>query len=111
MHNIRDFTDFTEIVANFSGSCLFIKATAKWCAPCKAIQPYYSQIAAKAEKDYPVKFFTFDVDEIPQLADKLNVVTLPTFYCLQDQEVAHLVGTDPKRLSHWVQQCVGKKVN
>ena len=61
-----------------------------WCGPCKVIAPKFDEFAGK----YPnFKFFKVNTEEIPKVAAKFSVKSIPTFVFLKDgKEVARVVG-------------------
>lgn len=65
-----------------------IKFEASWCNQCKALD----KILEKA--DFEIKHY--DVDEYEDLADKHNIVNLPTMILLEDgKEVTRFNGIKP----------------
>ncbi|KAF2011856.1 thioredoxin-like protein, partial [Aaosphaeria arxii CBS 175.79] len=58
-----------------------LQATAPWCAQCAAIAPAVQSMIS----DFPdVRFYTFDVEQAPDLAHELGVTFLPTFSVFKD---------------------------
>jgi thiol-disulfide isomerase/thioredoxin len=73
-----------------------------WCAPCRAIAPTYTALAASHSS---ISFVTLDIDGCPELAATLHLTSLPTFKAFhQGQEVASLVGGEPSKLVAMVEQ-------
>lgn len=54
--------------------------TAKWCGPCQMLAPKMEELA----KEIPVE--KIDVDEQPAMAEKYNVVSIPTIIVVVDGE-------------------------
>ena len=48
---------------------------ATWCGPCKMLAPVLEKVAAEEDK---VKVVKVDVDENPNIAEKYNVMSIPT---------------------------------
>ena len=65
----------SQVVVNFS---------ATWCAPCTRIAPELSALAARCEN---ARFRRVDVDEVPELADKYQVKTMPSFVFVKEGDV------------------------
>jgi thioredoxin 1 len=64
---------------------------ARWCGPCKMLEPVIEQLAA--EYDGTVQFATLDVDEHPQIARRLEVMSMPTLIVFRGgHAVRRLVG-------------------
>ena len=72
-----------------------IDFAAKHCGPCRTMLPVIA--ALEAEYDGRVKFFTVDVDDEPQLAQRYLVRSMPTFVVFRDgREVGRIVGARPR---------------
>ncbi len=68
---------------------------AEWCGPCHAMKPIIEEL----EKTYEGKviFTKINVDEQPELDDKMNVRSIPTmFFKKGDKIVDQIVGAVPK---------------
>jgi thioredoxin 1 len=61
-----------------------IEASAAWCAQCKAIAPEVEKLATEFSK---AKFYIFDVDEQPDIAQELGIRVMPTFNLFKDGEL------------------------
>lgn len=62
---------------------------AEWCGPCKMIEPIVAHIAT----DTPAAVAKIDVDQLPALAQQVNVRGVPTLLLYADGEpVERLVG-------------------
>lgn len=60
---------------------------ATWCGPCKIMAPHFD--AAAKEFKGKIVFGKVNVDENYNLADKFQVMSIPTTIFLQDGEVVH----------------------
>lgn len=68
---------------------------ATWCGPCKMLAPTISQIAE--EKAGSLKVCKLDVDEVPELAAKYGISSIPTLKVFVNGEVVNTsVGVRPK---------------
>jgi thioredoxin 1 len=58
-----------------------LEGTATWCSQCKAIAPEVQKMV----QEFPdVKFYTYDVEETPDIAQELGVSRMPTFSLFRD---------------------------
>lgn len=75
-----------------------IKFWATWCGPCKKMEPTLLQLESEFEM---MKFISIDVDQVPTLAQKYRIKTLPTLLLLNNgKEVNRVTGMsliDPLR--------------
>ena len=81
---------------NFEKEVLEIEKTvlidffADWCGPCKMLSPIIEQFAKENEK---VKVVKINVDELPDLAVKYGVRSIPTLVVIKNgEEVNRSVG-------------------
>jgi thioredoxin 1 len=58
---------------------------ADWCGPCKMIAPYIEEIANEVSG---VKVGKLNVDEAQAIAQKYNVMSIPTLILFKDGEVS-----------------------
>ncbi|GAA6033203.1 hypothetical protein JCM8097_002993 [Rhodosporidiobolus ruineniae] len=86
--------------ATVAGQTVIVDAYATWCGPCKAIGPFFDQLAMQADW---VKFLRFDVDRHPAIAKKYQITAMPTFFALRSGKVVDtLKGADPAALNRLV---------
>ncbi len=75
---------------------------ATWCGPCRM----YSPIVEEVSKDYSgkIKFVKVDADENQNIAQKYNIMSIPTTLLMKDGKVkAMQVGAVPKEaLKKWI---------
>ena len=50
---------------------------AEWCGPCRMMAPVVEEL--EKEMGNEVKFAKINIDECPELAEKYNVMSIPTF--------------------------------
>ena len=82
----------THIVAKF---------TAEWCKPCKAIDPFFSDILTSK---YDATFVKLDVDLLDEVAAEYGVAMMPTFLIFYgDEKVSEdCRGADQGRLERFI---------
>ena len=67
---------------------------AGWCGPCKMVAPVLDEIAAEVAD---VKITKVNVDEQPELAQKFQVMSIPTMVLIKEGKVVDTtVGAQPK---------------
>jgi thioredoxin len=85
----------TGMQSLFGPGVTLIDFTAKWCGPCRVMEPALASIG----KEYAgrVRIVAVDVDEQQQLAQQFNVRSMPTFVLMRDgKEVGRAVGSRPR---------------
>lgn len=77
-----------------SGKTALIDFYAVWCGPCKMMSPVVDQIA---EENPDIVVGKIDVDENEELAEKYEVMSIPTILVIKDGKVAEtFIGVTPK---------------
>jgi thioredoxin 1 len=68
---------------------------AVWCGPCRQIAPTVDALASEYEGR--VKVLKVNVDDEPQIAEKYNVLSIPTLLIFKEGKVVdQIVGALPK---------------
>lgn len=75
---------------------------AEWCGPCKVISPTLDEIAQ--EMNGAIKIVKLNIDDNPETATKLGIMSIPTLMLYKDGELAaRQVGAAPKqKLQDWI---------
>ena len=74
-----------------SAKLVFLDFWADWCGPCKMLGPTFDRLAEKFGEQ--VTFAKVNVDELPDIANKFAVRSIPTLVLLQNGNVVErLVG-------------------
>jgi thioredoxin 1 len=75
---------------------------AEWCGPCRMIAPSLEEIAT--ELGDRVKLVKLNIDENPNVANKLGIRSIPTLILFKDgKAAAQKVGAAPKgELMKWI---------
>jgi thioredoxin 1 len=92
---VKEITEanFESEVLNSGKTCL-IDFYAVWCGPCKMMSPVVDEIAAE---NPDIVVGKVDVDENDDLAEKYQVMSIPTILVIKDGEVAEtFIGVTPK---------------
>lgn len=95
MLTITSKTEFEEKVLKSAQPAL-VDFFASWCGPCKMLTPELEALAAEyQDKALVVKV---NVDDLPELASRYNVMSVPTLIILKSgQEANRLVGFRPRK--------------
>ncbi|KDP20821.1 hypothetical protein JCGZ_21292 [Jatropha curcas] len=88
--------EFYVTQANNQGCPIVVHFTASWCIPSVAMNPFFEELAST----YPdVLFLTVDVDDVKEVASKLEVKAMPTFVLMKEgAQVDRLVGANPEEI-------------
>lgn len=75
---------------------VFIDFYADWCGPCKMVAP----IVEKVSEIYPdVAFAKVNVDDVPEVAERYGVMSIPTMIAVKNGEVVETsVGFVPQEM-------------
>ncbi|KAK7290810.1 hypothetical protein RIF29_05522 [Crotalaria pallida] len=90
--------------ATKQGYPVVVHFSAFWCVPSIVMNPFFEELASNYQK---VKFLTLDVDEVKEIASKLEIKAMPTFVLLGGGAlVDKIVGANPdevkKRVDHFI---------
>ncbi len=79
---------------------------APWCGPCRIFSPVIEEVSKDFEGK--AKFGKLNTDENQEIAQKYNIMSIPTVIIFQDGKVkATSVGSVPKEnFRQWVQKSV-----
>ncbi|WCJ20333.1 Thioredoxin-like protein CXXS1 [Euphorbia peplus] len=88
--------EFYVAQANTQNCPIVVHFTAAWCIPSVAMNPFFEELASM----YPdVLFLIVDVDDVKDVAAKLEVKAMPTFVLLKEGvPVDKLVGANPEEV-------------
>ncbi|KAK3188229.1 hypothetical protein Dsin_027790 [Dipteronia sinensis] len=97
--------DYYVSQANSQGCPIVVHFTASWCMPSVAMNPVFEELASSYSD---VLFLTVDVDDVKDVASKMEVKAMPTFLLMREGAVVDkLVGANPeeikKRIAGFVQ--------
>lgn len=79
-----------ELDLNVNHGLYAIKFWATWCGPCKVYGPIVSKLDEEFEN---ITVFSVDVDQVPELAQKFKIKSLPSLILIKDgKEVERIIG-------------------
>lgn len=87
INNVTDY-DFEDKVLH-SEQPVLVDFWAEWCAPCRSIEPYLSELASEYEGK--VTFVKIDVDKNHAYASAYGVKNMPTFILFKDGQQTNLL--------------------
>ena len=68
---------------------------ATWCGPCRMMAPTIDEVSQEMAGKASV--YKLDIDEAPQIAQRLGIMSVPTFMVFNDGKVAsQTIGAQPK---------------
>ena len=75
----------------------FVKFTAKWCKPCKLIEPVFHELSEEHKK---FTFVSIDIDDHEDIAAEYSVMSIPMFVVLNKsaEKVDKMSGKDESKL-------------
>jgi len=111
LHSIHSQAELKSLLSQ--NKFVVIDFWAEWCPPCKAIGPFYSNLAKTHSVPGFLAFAKIDVDELPDITKVYGISAMPSFLVLEDGEpsegidvggataakVKLIRGADPKGLT------------
>ena len=86
--------EFESKVLGASGPVL-VDFFATWCGPCRMMAPTIDEVSQEMAGKASV--YKLDIDEAPQIAQQLGIMSVPTFMVFKDGKVAsQTIGAQPK---------------
>lgn len=97
--------------ATNKGYPVIVHFSAYWCVPSIAMDPFFEELASTYQD---VLFLKVDVDEVKEVASKLEINAMPTFLLMSGgTPVEKAVGANPdeirKRMDHFINQTHSSK--
>jgi thioredoxin 1 len=103
MKHISTMTEYRDIMSRQEPKMIF-KFSAKWCGPCRTIQPFYEKLAKETPN---MQFYHVDVDALGDVAAVHNVQSLPTFIYFENAKAkSQIIGPSQRKLEDFVTKAV-----
>ena len=84
MITVLDSQNFESEITNFC-SPVIVDFFASWCGPCKMLSPVLEKIDEKFGEN--LKILKVDIDKFPELANKYNIMSVPTLIFFENGEI------------------------
>lgn len=92
MYIVKNEEDFDQILKD--NEAVFVDFYADWCGPCKMVSPIVEELAGERTD---VKFIKVNVDDVPEVAERFGIMSIPTLIYFKNGEVAgQTLGFQPK---------------
>jgi len=93
--------DWNEIVS--SKKVTIMKFTAKWCKPCKSIDPLVNTL--RVENSSKAAFYNVDVDDHMDIAAENGALTIPLLVAFKDgKSIGKYAGSDHTKIKNFVNE-------
>lgn len=101
VNEVHSKTSFDTSIGS-SDKLIVLDCFATWCGPCKVIAPEVVKFSEEFQDK--AEFYKVDVDQVPDLAQELNVRAMPTFMLFKNGEkVGEVVGADKRALRNKIE--------
>lgn len=89
---------------------IFISFKAKWCVPCKKIEPFITELSNSELSEY-VNFYSIDIDNSKDAVEYFDISSVPTFMIyMNGEKKGQITGTEKKDITNLLES-VMKKYN
>lgn len=92
MKVIETVNEFNDTLS--ANEMVFVDFFADWCGPCKMVSPLVEELAGEVGD---VTFVKVNVDDLPEVAEKFGIMSIPALFVFKNGEVAgQTLGFQPK---------------
>ena len=92
MYIVKNENDFDQILKD--NEAVFVDFYADWCGPCKMVAPIVEELS---QERTDIKFVKVNVDDIPEVAERFGIMSIPTMIFFKNGEAAATtLGFQPK---------------
>lgn len=98
MEKITSKQELHNIIENNErDSLICVKFSANWCSPCKQLNKTIEKI--ESEEGNTTKFYHIDVDELPELAEEYDIMSIPVIIFFKGTlQVDRTTGALPEKM-------------
>lgn len=83
---------------------IFISFKAKWCVPCKTIEPFITELSNSELSEY-VNFYSVDIDVSKDAVEYFDILSVPTFMVyVNGEKKGQLTGTDKTEITNLLEE-------
>jgi thioredoxin len=97
IEEIASYNDWKPKVMEELNKPIILDCYADWCQPCKKLTPILENLAQEHAGKF--KLVKLNIDNLPQLAQGLNVKSIPALFLIYRGNIVDtMVGADPVKL-------------
>ncbi|XP_044876709.1 thioredoxin-like isoform X1 [Mauremys mutica] len=95
-------SEFDDFLKAAGSKLVVVDFSAKWCGPCKAIDPVIHDLAVRYDN---VMFCSVDIDLAEDVANSCKIIAMPTFQMYKKTEkICEITGTDTGKLEAKIEE-------
>ncbi|MCR4952154.1 MAG: thioredoxin [Solobacterium sp.] len=92
MYIVKTEEEYDQILKD--NASVFVDFYADWCGPCKMVGPLVEQLA---DENKDVCFIKVNVDDLPEVAGRYGIMSIPTMISFKNgEQAANTLGFQPK---------------
>ena len=107
---VESRSHFKELIRN-SKEYVLVDFSAKWCGPCKRIEPKLEELS---ERYNSITFLKVDVDQLESLSEKYDIKMMPTFLIFSPgnlvSEYKPIEGADLDKIKNMLKMLTNKEI-
>ncbi|MFA7708486.1 MAG: thioredoxin family protein [Candidatus Pacearchaeota archaeon] len=92
-----DIITAEEQLKSIEADLIVIDFYAEWCNPCKLLMPSITELVEEYKDDKRIKFVKVNIEKCPKLAEKYDIMSVPTIIFLHGGKTDFLPGLMAKK--------------